>query len=232
MSKAISFHGINALDFEELRRNAIRVPQVITRIRQAQELWDKGDLPDFDFINFLSSDDARFLSNIKFKSLAAAIVQVGLLDRYLMNNEKPKAMVGDVARDSALLVATGKISFADMIYNSRAAQVGNVTSLQPSLSLGVKAENLKAFVFKELEEGSAAFVELEVKDKSLNAIVRHLIDEYKIHEFVNVGPGSNFEGLRCQMAMEELRFCESIDDDPMLSWFYEAMWQTDLQMAQ
>jgi len=34
------------------------------------------------------------------------------------------------------------------------------------------------------------------------------------------------------MAMEELRFCESIDDDPMLSWFYEAMWQSDLQVAQ
>ncbi len=190
MSTAVSFHGINALDFEELRRNAIRVPQVITRIRQAQELWDKADLPSFDFINFLSSEDDRFLSNIKFKSLAAAIVQVGLLDRYLSNNDKPPALVGDVARDSALLVATGKLSFADLIYNSSAAQVGSVTPISQSLATGVRAEKLKAFVWKELEDGSSDYVELEAKDKGLEAIVRLMVDDHDIKTFVNVGPGS------------------------------------------
>ena len=232
MSTALSFHGINALDFEELRKNAIRVPQVITRIRQAQKLWDKGDLPGFDFLNFLSSDDDLFLSNIKFKSLATAIVQVGLLDRYLANNPMPSVMFGDVARDSVVRVASGHMSFADLVYNSQAAQVGKVTSITHSLASGVRAEKLGAYKLQEKEDGEQVYIELDVKNKCAEAIVRLLVDDHGVRTFVNIGPGSNFESLRSKMAMEELRFCESIDDDPMLHWFYETLWMNDLRVAQ
>jgi hypothetical protein len=79
---AVVFSGRNGLDFNDLRMGALRIPEVSLRLREAQAILDQNGI-EIDLLNVITSDDEYFFRNIKLKSLMAAVVQVGLFDRYL-----------------------------------------------------------------------------------------------------------------------------------------------------
>lgn len=222
MSKAVIFNGINALDFEELRWNAIRVPEVLTRVKKAQSIWDQMKLPSFDLLNFIGSEDKIFLNNIKLKSLASAIVQVGLFDRYLSKHDFPEFLVGDINADSAVNVCLGLISFEELIVNSMAVvplRSGDQNPVSDKFLSGMGLQKLKVYKCRA-KKNLVEYDEVCFDDPALNKIIRHLVDECKIKTFINIGPGSNFNQLRAHFEMEDLLFLESIDQDPMLNWFW------------
>lgn len=232
MSKAVIFNGINALDFEELRWNAIRVPEVLTRIKKAQTIWDQMNLPSFDLLNFIGSEDKVFLNNIKLKSLASAIVQVGLFDRYLSKHDFPHFLVGDVNADSAVNVCLGLISFEELIINSMAVEPFKSSDQNQSSDKflsGVGLQKLKVYKCKA-KKNLVEYEEVELEDPSINKIIRHLVDEFKVKTYINIGPGSNFNQLRAHFEMEDLLFLESIDQDPMLNWFWTQYAPTETQV--
>src|SRR6185312_6535748 len=120
MRDALVFNGASNLDFQDIRTNVIRIPEVVMRIREAQQIWDSLATTSLDLANFIASEDSVFLGHIKLKAFATAVVQVGLLDRYLKSNKLPEYVVGTVNGDSPLLVALGKITFQEMVEQSSA----------------------------------------------------------------------------------------------------------------
>lgn len=237
MSKAVIFNGVNSLDFEELRRNAVRIPEVISRLRRAQSIWDHSGFPSFDFVNFIGSEDKVFLSNIKYKSLAAAIVQVGLFDRFVRLNEYPQYLVGDIRQDRSVQVCLGLISFEELILKSTLVRsikkdVDSVNADQnlPYLS-GIQLSEMRVYKCKA-KKNLVEYEEVEIHSSSLTQIIRHLVDNNKVKEFINVGPGTRLPHIRHEFEMEDLAFSESVDMDPMLGWFWTHIVPNHMQIAQ
>ena len=242
MSDAIVFNGFNSLDFYEIRKNVCRIPEVISRIRQAQELVDEHIDLDFDFLNFILSDDKIFLANIRFKSLAASVVQVGLFDRYLRYYTQPSFMVGNINGDSALKVASGVLSFESMIKRSAAFLV-NSGDASPQQVISLQAGNdpvLSGFslteyaVFGRLSEDSsfseeASYAKMEVEQMGIAKIFHRLVDEYGLERIVNIGPGNLLISRTGEdLILDQLAVSESIDLDPMLSWFWPELKQASV----
>lgn len=238
MSDAIVFNGLNSLDFLEVRRNVCRIPEVISRIRQAQEYVEKNSTLDLDFLNFIGSEDKTFLNHIRHKSLAACIVQVGLHDRYLRYHKEPKFMIGNINGDSALRVACGALSFEAMIKMSAAfaesegagePRGGEVVSLQagsePVLS-GFSLTEYAVFLRADGVEDSspelqAPYAKIEMDQLSVTKIVHTLVDEYALGQIVNIGPGNLLVARTGEdLVLDQIAILESIDLDPMLSWFW------------
>ncbi len=222
MKEVILFNGINALDFQDIRDNVIRIPEVSARIREAQEVWEALTHSNFSFYNFLLSEDTTYLSNIKIKSLITSIVQVGLYDRYVRKFGLPDYVVGAVNGDSPLMVCLGKITFEDMILSSQAAK--------PSLPLmAVPKEGQPVLAGVSLTEvgifcrnrESNQFEREVHNQRDLAKIINFLIEDRRVTKLTNIGPGTfSLESFKEELAMRDVQIVESIDADPMLSWFW------------
>lgn len=119
-STGVIFAGRNGLDFLELRQGVVRIPEVSLRIREAQRILDGLDVERVDLLSALMSEDDAFFRNIKIKSLLAAVVQVGLYDRFLKTQRGPDVLVGNSNGDTALLVCAGQMTFEQLVTTSNA----------------------------------------------------------------------------------------------------------------
>lgn len=229
---AVVFNGMNTLDFDETRWKVARIPEVAQRLREAQEIWDAANLEHFDFLNFLLSDDSTYLRCLNYKSLATAIVQVGLYDRYIKQFQKPEFLVGNSNGDSTVKVAIGEINFKELILSSRAAK--NSMTAQPMVAptglpnglggglilAGVSLTEYSAYK-NSVVDGMGKFEVLNYDKMNVVSIVQRLIDEAGVTSLVSVGPGNQIVArLQQEMALSDVQFSESIAVDPMLSWFW------------
>jgi hypothetical protein len=237
MSEAVVFQGLNALDFEEIRASVVRIPEVTRRIMEAQQLWDASEAPHFDLFNFVASEDRVFMSNIRLKSLASAVVQVGLYDRYLRFHKAPRFFVGNTNGDAAVKVAAGILTFTELVTESPALkQVRPTAPLQiadaPILS-GIALTEYGAYEVTKSEKGEAAINELSVDKIDPAKIIATLVEEHEVRGFINVGPGNLlYRPLEDDLRTAEIQVLESVDLDPMLAWFWGGMRSRELAAAQ
>lgn len=237
MQDTVLFNGINSLDFQDVRANVIRIPEVCARISAAQKIWDTIDRGGFNFYNFLAFENEVFLSNIKLKSLASAIVQIGLYDRYVKQNKKPQYMVGCSNGDSVLKVCAGEITFEEMILNSDAAKT--VKPVVPIMSLATSPKlsgiSLSEFAVYHLgEEPEEAFKPIDADKMDVQKILNKMIEDHAVKRIVNIGPGSQLLNKAFHdLSMRDIQILESIDLDPMLSWFWRGVQRPEpVAMAQ
>lgn len=228
MQDTVIFNGPNALDFYDVRLNVIRIPEVVMRLRKAQEIWDSGDYPDFDLTSFMASDDKIFLSNLKSKSLCAAIVQLGLYDRYIKQSKEPRFLVGNSNGDSAMKVAAGLMTFEELVLSSSASKVnraGMALHLTDApLLAGVSLTEYGVLENKYIE-GDSSFASFNtLKNMDVTKIVESLIEDHGVKKIVNIGPG----GILLQhsigeLSLRDVQILESVDLDPLLSWFWPSL---------
>lgn len=228
---AVVFSGRNGLDFHELRIGALRIPEVVARVREAQKLLDALDLPRIDLFNVIAADDAVFFRNIKLKSLASAIAQVGLYDRYLKTQRRPEFMIGNSNGDSAMLVCANQSTFAELVEKSQA-----LDTLRPSekvvaldvvstpLLSGISLTEYQAFVAQASTDGKTEYVTLRDGFMDLKKVIAGLHEEFGLKRFVNIGPASSLRGSDYKsIGSGELEALDSIEMDPMLSWFWNCV---------
>lgn len=235
MKDAVVFNGIHSLDFNDIRGNVMRIPEVVNRIRQAQEIWDRQSPLALDIANFIGSEDRVFLSNLRLKSLAAAIVQAALFDRYMRLAKAPLLLVGPTNDDSAMKVAAKILSFEEMVLSSPA-----LTGLRiPTPTIGVAKEGLPVLSGMALTEYGAYIAKgdtYEVVQSGMMdfaKMVTELSATYGVERFVNVGPGNVLMARKSlPMDFEEVQILESIDLDPLLSWFWAGMRDVKQAVAQ
>jgi len=211
--RALIFNGSNALEFQEIRTNVIRIPEVIHSIREAQSIWDALNTTPFDLANFIGSEDQVFLSQIKLKNFATAVVQVGLLRRYLRTQELPEYVIGTVNGDSPLKVALKQISFVEMVAESEALPKERLQIVKNdgSLLAGVRLEEY--VVYQKTSDDKYKRLEFETRD--VRKMVEGLIAEQDVKQLVFVRPGT----WNTQLPLSA-EITESIDLDPALSWFW------------
>lgn len=245
MRDALVFNGASNLDFQEIRSNVIRIPEVVERIREAQKIWDGVATLPLDLANFIASEDEVFLSHIKLKSFASAVVQVGLLERHLKSYPLPEFVLGAVNGDSPLRVAIGQQSFFDLVAESAAACAGKpkTPSAQPiarnALELpilaGVQLVEYAVFRRSSAETGAggaAVYERLPVETRELERMIVTIVEEQDVHRLVMVGPGSSISGRKLAVLGErDVQILESIDLDPMLSWFWSKLKEDRLAIA-
>ena len=240
---AIVFSGRNGLDFSELRTSVLRIPEVTMRIRQAQTILDTLETPKVDFFNVICSDDEHFFRNIKLKSLAAAVVQIGLFDRYVKNQRRPDFMIGNSNGDSAMLVCSGLMTFEDMVRGSQAVDTlkpQNVISMASAEGLVLVPAPLLAGLslteFRALEatQTGAGLTYSVTGDGAMDIkkVVSALNSERGVERFVNIGPAAPIRGSDYKAISEDIESLDSIEVDPMLGWFWSSVRTSGIALAQ
>lgn len=236
MRDALIFNGASNLDFQEIRQNVIRIPEVVQRIREAQKIWDSASPAPLDLANFIGSEDEVFLSHIKLKSFATAVVQVGLLDRYLKTHSMPEYAVGAINGDSPMKVAIGLLTFQDLVSQSSAlisSRPRIPTAVAPNaLDLPILAgvQLVEYAVFKRGVEGT--FERLANDTREVERMVVDLVDNQEVNKLIMVGPGSSVSGKKIlDLTARDIQVLESIDLDPMLSWFWSNLKESRLAIA-
>lgn len=233
MRDALVFNGASNLEFQDIRTNVIRIPEVVQRIREAQSIWDKISTTPLDLANFIGSEDEVFLSHIKLKSFATAVVQVGLLDRYLKSHKMPEFVVGAINGDSPMKVAMGQITFAELVANSLAAnlpkpRVPVANALDLPVLAGVQLVEYAVFV----RSAEGGYTRKECDGRELERMIVDLVDEDEVNKLVMVGPGSSVSGRKVlDLTARDAQVLESIDLDPMLSWFWSNLKSNRLAIA-
>lgn len=238
---AVVFSGRNGLDFNELRTGVLRIPDVTTRVREAQAILDTMDFPKIDLLNVISSDDDLFFKNIKLKSLASAIAQVGLFDRFLKTQRRPDFLVGNSNGDSAMLVAAGKITFEQLVTSSQALdtlkpsekitaaadpKVTSIAILPAPLLSGISLTEYQAHQGAVGADGKIEFHAVREGMMDLKRIIASLHHESGVNRFVNIGPASALRGSDYKaLGTDEIETLDSIELDPMLGWFWRGMRQ-------
>jgi hypothetical protein len=214
MSQALIFNGTNALDFQDIRINVIRIPEVSHAVREAQEIWDALNPNQFDLAGFIASDDQVFLGQIKLKKFAAAVVQVGLLRRYLKNNPLPEYMIGTVNGDSPLRVALQQISFVEMVAESDAIpgeRLRLVPKTDATMLAGVRLDEYAVFA----KNANDTYRRFHFDTQDVSKMIDTLASEAELKRMIFVGPGTQPMATKVEMT-------ESIDLDPSLTWFWGA----------
>lgn len=231
VKNAVVFSGRNGLDFGELRSGVIRIPEVSLRLREAQKIMDRLDVSSIDLMTVICSDDETFVRNLKLKSLLAAVVQVGLFDRLMTSHRRPDFLIGNCNGDSAMLVCAGRISFADLIESSQALSslrpaekvVSLVPSPEPVLS-GILLTEYQAMEFGLNEFGQPGYEPVLDGVMDLKKIIASLFHERGAVRFISIGPAAMLRGVDYQnLCSDEVESMDSIELDPMLSWFWRAM---------
>lgn len=232
VQKAVVFSGRNGLDFQELRTSVLRIPEVTVRIRQAQSILDTLDLPKVDLFNVISSDDEHFFRNIKLKSLASAVVQIGLFDRLCKTQRRPEFMIGNSNGDSAMKVCSGLQSFEDMVVQSQAGDVPAIspTNLLPMsgifaapLLAGLSLTEFRAVEATQTDTG-LIYSMLPESSMEIKKVAQALHQERGVNRFISIGPSSALRLADYQdLGTDEVESLDSIELDPMLGWFWKSI---------
>jgi hypothetical protein len=224
------FGGANALDFADVRLSVLRIPEVSLKIEEAQEIWDKCCGSSFSFHHFLASDDQIFFKNLGLKTLALAVVQLGLYDRYKRIFSEPKILIGNVKNDSALMVASGLMSFEELITSSRACHMvrpmAHLQSVENIMLNGPILPQYQAFIKTTgADAATASATTIGEPDMDLRKVLERVVDEQRVERIIHVGPGLIDRALIMDLEPRELQIVESIDIDPMLNWFWRDLHQ-------
>ncbi|HMN67702.1 MAG TPA: hypothetical protein PKC28_04105 [Bdellovibrionales bacterium] len=238
MRDALVFNGASNLNFQDIRANVIRIPEVVQRIREAQAIWDKLSATPLDLTNFIGSEDETFLGHIKLKSFATAVVQVGLLDRYLKNHKISEYVIGAVNGDSPLLVAIGEMTFEQLVSESLALspiprRQPTATTAQTPLGLPIlSGVQLVEFAAFKRNPETGKYDRQASTMRELERMIVELVDKDEVNRLIMVGPGSSVSGKRIlDLTARDVQVQESIDLDPMLTWFWAKLRDTELAIA-
>lgn len=234
MRDALVFNGASCLDLHDVRANVIRIPEVVSRIRETQAIWDAVASEPLDLANFIAGEDEVFLRNIKLKSFATALVQVGLLDRYLRQHELPEFVIGAINGDSPLKVALKKNTFFDMVTESPAT--GSVP--EPQLR-AVRSDDLPVLSGVQIVEyavfqrgSNGDYERLVTSSRDVQQMLMELFEHCEVSKLTVIGPGTSVLGNRtADWTARDVQVLESIDLDPMLSWFWTRMRENRLAIA-
>ena len=223
MKSAVLFANTGVLDFLELRTSIVRIPEVIAKLKEAQTFLDRAIKDAPDLVQFITSDDQVFWSRKRIRQIAVGIVQLGLYERYVKRYGEAAHLLASDKEENPVQVLSGKMRLGEYVINlaMREDDKSKVVSMedQALLSKGISMPDFQ--LFQKDQEGFFVLVE-EGKKQALNDLLMKLRDEKNTKQFVNIGPGQSISGSALnELVDKELNIMESIDLDPMLSWFWD-----------
>ena len=161
-------------------------------------------------------------------------MQIGLYDRYVRRFGRPDYIVGSINGDTPLHVCIGEMPFEELILESAFAKpVAPVKELfnnvENTVLTGISLSEMVAF---QCNESSGKYEKVSEGKQELSKILSHLIEDCHVKKLINVGPGiTALEPFHGDLALKDIQIVESIDADPMLSWFWAEMRRSSGQVS-
>lgn len=230
MFDALVLSTVNALEFFETRRNVIRIPEVTSRLREAQSLWDQVSDQNLDLSNFIASDDGIFMRNLRMKNLASSLIQLGLVDRFLRRHPMPHLIAGLMNGDTALKVLAGQQTFAEFVQQSTAH--GRSRSLSMSMGTLPVLAGISLAEFGLYREGDEGYELVMERQMDFRHVLEEMIFEHRARRLAVVGPGAgHIQSLLRETQVKNIEIVDVTTLDPALSWFWSET-SSDLNLAQ
>lgn len=227
MVTGVFFSNSTIFDQMEVRLAVLRIPEVTAKLRQAQKLIDRELGGAIDLTNLLASEDSWYLKNTHAKGLASALVQIGLYERFLKSFPQPQFLLGNCKGDSPLNVISGQISFEDLIRQSQAFRskqhllmVGNNLPILSGMALAEYA----VYQATNVPGATVAYSQIRLHSPHLRHILTSLVEESQVKRLVNIGPAmqANLQEPSFSVLQQlDVQFVNSVELDPMLSWFQQ-----------
>ncbi len=212
MRDCVIFQIGDCLDQFSIRSKATRIPEVMKCIYETQQIYDNQGIGGFDLANFLLSEDVHFLNHFQLRRLSVAVVQIGLYQRYLRQNSYPDFLIGTLSADSPVEVASGEKSFFDMVLQSP-----GMRTIRP-LSIA-EDDNDMNLPFQAFQKSDLSYHPLDMPGADLKSAITLLAEKFLVQRFVTIGP-KNLD--RNQFDFLDIQTIDSVDLDPLLSWFWTA----------
>lgn len=224
MSAAVLFHGDNSLEFEDVRRQVLRIPEVISKFRIAQEIWDQVKGDSVDLVSLLNSENEIFYRSSSIKDLIRSVVQVALYERHIKRHGFPQFVLGNTKNESATLVAAGKISFEEMLAGSRALvnRENQAVLVEENALPNLRGQQLPQY---QLFQWKGDFYESLVDSSSnFTVALKTIAEDFGIRQIVSIGPGAfRLPETEKTGLLQDLVCHESINMDPLLAWFWNEL---------
>lgn len=233
--KAILFSGLSMMDQSSVRESLIRIPEVLNRIKSAQKTIDQLTNNSVELINCMSDDDQTFVANCKVRRVLVNLVQLGLYDRHIKTNEKPKYFVGALSNLSAIEHCLG-FSYIDEFVRSvwfqdlegeEAASIplseSKYQDIQVIQMMNRKPTQFYIYEFNQLSVEMSESKKVDEADSADKLIVR-LIKKHEVKQIVNLGPADlMLDPVMNPFHLEDIHIYNTIEIDPMLNWFYSRL---------
>lgn len=239
MKTAVILSNTGVLDFLELRSSIIRIPEVIAKLKEAQIYLDRAMEEAPDLIQFLTSEDQKFWASQNIRKIAVGVVQIALYERYEKRFGKAAHFLAIDNEENPIQVISGNMRLGEYVINlamkKEKTQSSDVFDLSEAsfLSKGISMPDFQLYSQEDNEDSVLAYkLEDEGKKEALNELLMKVRDEDSVKQFVNIGPGQSISGsAMSKLVDKELNIMESIDLDPMLSWFWDTSGSYSFQLA-
>jgi len=227
--KAILFSRMSTLDKLQNRLSVVRIPEVISRIKETQRLLDSMGF-NIELINYMISEDETFNGNKELKKLMVSVSLIGLYERHCRSNPKPEFFIAPSFPESPVNFCLGRISFEELVGDSSLVRMRKVLDFPKTSSdldnLDFNEDILRSFNLDKFE----AYGSLNGSMRSLaesqdpEKLIIKLIKKYGAKQFVNIGlDGLLLDPQKHPFHVEDIQILDSIEIDPMLSWFRRDM---------
>ena len=224
MRSAVLLANTGVLDFLELRTSIIRIPEVLAKLKEAQTFIDRAQAQAPDLIQFVTSDDAVFWSRSRYREIAVGVVQLGLYERYQKRFGAADFVLAGDSECNPVQVLSGRMRLGEYVIHlaMREEQRLPLDATQaPALAKGISMPDFQLYQWNE--EATPNFqMQDGGKKRALSEQLMRIRDEFGVQRFVNIGHGQSISGSALnELVDKELHIMESIDLDPMLSWFWD-----------
>ncbi len=229
--KAILFSGLSMMDQSSVRESLIRIPEVLSRIKLAQKAIDQLTGNTVELVNCMFEDDQTFQANCKIRRVLVNLVQLGLYDRYIKSNPKPRFFVGSLPNVSAIEHILGfnfidefvrSVWFQDL-EGSEARETPTSNSKYQDIHVVQmlrKTNHYYVYECNKISDETTESKKIEEADSADKLIVR-LIKKYNAKQIVNLGSADFLlDPVMNPFHLEDINIYNTIEVDPMLTWFY------------
>ncbi len=215
MITAVVLGDISVLDKRKIREAVIRIPEVVVRVRQAQDIIDTLETSSVDLFTCLSLEDSSFTQLGTVRSILVSAVQLGLYDRFIKKNGKPQYILGLKGSLPLLNTLAGSSELSNLM--------GPLIAAEPSAQVLTLVGSRSSYDILKIEIDSTILPSVQVIESTalnIEQLVTLLVENYSVNRIVNIGPSSPaITPQTVDPIYERLQICESIDIDPMLYWF-------------
>ena len=228
--RCVVFAGRRGLDQAGLRQSVARIPEVSRKLKLAQILIDKVQEAKghIDLFSALNASEGEFASKQSLRALMAAIVQLGLYERYARFYGQATFLVGNTNGVSAISTISGTHSFEEMVENSsfykELIESKDLPEQQQMMGQALTLTGLSLEEFGVYSNQEGNFEKQDWGTQDSYQIMSQLYQDHQVEQFVHVGPHHEFRVQEMsKRKIYEFSLWNSVELDPILNSFWKTV---------
>lgn len=195
-----------------MREGVIRIPEVISKIRQAQRVMDTLGYKSVDLLGLITADESVYKKSGVLREVIGSSIQFGLYDRYITRFRTPDIIIAPKSSKFFLATLTRGFEFAEFIQSKVLPEVLNVAPTESTVAVD--------FIGLKLKPTSLEDAELQI---SASDLLTMLAEKLEVQRIIKISPEIQALSLnQSELSYERLQICDSVEIDPLLTWLSPA----------